>query len=188
MPVLDSLPWTSTVSRDEQAAEAEAAIDQALDLLYSEWHHLASRLSVECATPLDRQKLRAGPLGRDLRRLAAIARGEETTAPETILRAVEAVLQLLFWPAGGHRFTIPRGFWTTDLGIMLNRAQGRAYEASDANREPSMRSSVIDRLALYQPADSRGAGAWSDAGANAFFAQPKGQVQVAESTWPGMAT
>jgi hypothetical protein len=113
-------------TRDESAIDT-ATIDQALQLAYSQLHRFATRLVPGFLAPSSFAQLRAGPLGRDLRRLAALARGEQTVPQDQVLAAVEAVVQLLFWPAAAESFQVPRAFWETDLGLLLARAKFRAF-------------------------------------------------------------
>jgi excisionase family DNA binding protein len=40
-------------------------------------------------------------------------------------------LQCLFWPTAATDFVVPREFWDTDLGKMLNQAKLRAYSRAD---------------------------------------------------------
>ena len=52
----------------------QAAIDDALQLVYSQHHRLISQLHPESFRELTLGDLQGGPLGRDLQRLAALAR------------------------------------------------------------------------------------------------------------------
>ncbi len=74
---------------------------------------------------------RAGRLGQDLQRLAALARGRAREPKERVLSAIEAVVQLLFWPAAADDYTVPRSFWDTELGRMMALAKFRAFDASE---------------------------------------------------------
>ncbi|HEX3721265.1 MAG TPA: excisionase family DNA-binding protein, partial [Nitrolancea sp.] len=77
------------------------------------------------------EQLRSGPLGRDLSRLAALARGEVREAKGRVVEAIDSVQQILFWPPGAEDYTVPRSFWETDLGRMISMAKFRAYEPAD---------------------------------------------------------
>jgi excisionase family DNA binding protein len=114
-----------------RAAAEAATIDQALRLAYSQLHRFAARLAPGSLAPPSLAQLRAGPLGCDLRRLAALGRGEDTAPQDQVLAAVESVVQLLFWPAAGETFQVPRAFWETDLGLLLARAKFRAFASTE---------------------------------------------------------
>src|SRR5262249_26339194 len=72
-----------------------------------------------------------GPLGRDLLHLGRLARGEEQADQEEVFRAVNSILELLFWPAGEDQYQVPRSFWEESLGKMLSQAKLRAVDASE---------------------------------------------------------
>lgn len=108
-----------------------AAIDDALQLVYSQHHRLITRLHPESFQELTIEDLRAGPLGRDLERLAALARDEQQESKELVLNAIDSVLQILFWPVAAEDYTVPRSFWDTDLGRMLALAKYRAYDRTE---------------------------------------------------------
>jgi excisionase family DNA binding protein len=57
-----------------------------------------------------------------------LARGQTREPKELVLKAIESVLQLLFWPAAADEYTVPRAFWDTELGRMMALAKFRAYE------------------------------------------------------------
>jgi excisionase family DNA binding protein len=113
---------------DAHSPDYQAVIDQALDLVYSHHHRLAKQLSPETFVELTLDDLRAGPLGRDLQKLADLARGQAREPKDQVLRAIESVVQLLFWPAAADEYTVPRTFWDTELGRMMALAKFRAYE------------------------------------------------------------
>ena len=108
-----------------------AVIDQTLQLVASETYRLDSRLRPGMITLPTLAHLRAGPLGRDLARLAAVASGQVREPSGQVVAAIDAVLQVLFWPAGADDYTVPRTFWDTDLGRLLARAKLRAFAPSD---------------------------------------------------------
>ena len=113
---------------DTQARDYQEVIDQALGLVYSHHNRLVTRLAPSTFVPLQIEELREGPLGRDLHRLAKLARGQSREEKELVLRAMEDVVQLLFWPAAADEYTVPRSFWDTELGRMMALAKFRAYE------------------------------------------------------------
>jgi hypothetical protein len=113
---------------ESQARDYQEVIDQALGLVYSHHNRLVTRLAPDSFVPLDIEDLREGPLGRDLHRLSNLARGQTREEKELVLRAIEDVLQLLFWPAAADEYTVPRSFWDTELGRMMALAKFRAYE------------------------------------------------------------
>lgn len=109
----------------------QAAIDDALQLVYSQHHRLIARLHPESFRELTLDELREGPLGRDLRRLADLARGHVREPKDLVLGAIDSVLQILFWPAAADDYTVPRTFWDTELGRMLALAKYRAYDPTE---------------------------------------------------------
>jgi excisionase family DNA binding protein len=109
----------------------QVVIDQVLRLVDSDSDRLATRLGPAATAPRSLVELRAGPLGQDLRRLAMVAEGQVREPEERVLAAIDAVLQLLFWPPGADDYAVPRTFWETDLGSLLSRAKYRAFAASD---------------------------------------------------------
>ena len=118
--------------REEVGASDRAVIDQALRAVHAEHRRLATRLRFPAATvPPDLEDLRRGPLGQDLAFLARAARGAEQAPPERVLDAIEAVVQLLFWPAAAEDYRVPRGFWATELGRLLALAKFRAFAPTE---------------------------------------------------------
>ena len=111
--------------------EYQETLDEALRIVYSHHHRLVTKLFPDAERPLNMEALRSGPLGRDLRKLAALARGEIREAKELVLERIETVLQLLFWPPMADDYTVPRSFWETPLGRMMSMAKYRAYEPSE---------------------------------------------------------
>jgi len=111
--------------------EYQETIDEALRIVYSHHHRLVTKLFPDAERPLNMEALRSGPLGRDLRKLAALARGEIREQKELVLERIETVLQLLFWPPMADDYTVPRSFWETPLGRMMSMAKYRAYEPSE---------------------------------------------------------
>lgn len=111
--------------------EYQETIDEALRIVYSHHHRLVTKLFPDAERPLNMESLRSGPLGRDLRKLAALARGEIREQKELVLERIETVLQLLFWPPMADDYTVPRSFWDTELGRMLALAKYRAYDPTE---------------------------------------------------------
>ncbi len=116
---------------DVEKLNYQETIDNALRLIYTQHHRLMTRLFPDAVQPLTIDQLRSGPLGRDLARLAALARGEVREAKERVVEAIDSVQQILFWPPGAEDYTVPRSFWETDLGRMLSMAKFRAYEPAE---------------------------------------------------------
>lgn len=111
--------------------EAQAVIDEALQLVYSQHHRIISRLYPSARARIGIEELRSGPLGEDLSRLALIASGAERAGRDEVLGAIDSVLQLLFWPVGAEVYTVPRSFWEQPLGKMLSLAKLRSFEPGD---------------------------------------------------------
>jgi excisionase family DNA binding protein len=116
---------------DVERPNYQKAMDDALLLVYSHHHRLMSRLHPDTVRILDIDDLRAGPMGQDLSKLRAIARGEAREAKERVLEAIDSVLQMLFWPPGSESYQVPRSFWETDLGRMISMAKFRSYEPTE---------------------------------------------------------
>ena len=107
------------------------AIDKALLQVYQQHRRLALWLYPDGFRELTLDHLREGPLGRDLRRLAAYAQGQ---AYETVNRPSRQLTPCCRCCSGRLRPTdywVPRFFWDTDLGRMLNRAKLRSYKPDE---------------------------------------------------------
>lgn len=129
LPLVDHPQPTTTEISDE--VRYSLAIDKALLQAYQHDQRLAERLSVIGVPNLTLDELREGALGRDLRLLAAIAQGQAYESHRDVFLAIDAVLQVLFWPAAADDYLVPRAFWDTDLGQMLNQAKHHAYRRQD---------------------------------------------------------
>lgn len=116
---------------DSDSRDYQKVMDNALQLVYSHYHRLATQLTPEAFQQLALDQLRSGPLGQDLLRLARLARGQTRESQDMVLEAIDSVLQLLFWPVAADDYTVPRTFWDTDLGRMLALAKFRAYDSSE---------------------------------------------------------
>lgn len=134
----------------------QEVIDQALNLIYSHHHRLITRLAPEAFHELTIEELRRGPLGRDLARLALLAKGQAREPRDDVLDAIEQVLQILFWPAGADDYTVPRSFWDTELGRMLALAKFRAYEPAELVSIGSAAQQLnVTRPTIYRWMDDR---------------------------------
>ena len=132
------------------------AIDKALMQVYEQHRRLLSRLDNDAVPALTLEDLRVGPLGRDLQRLAAYARGQVSEPGNLVLAAVDAVLQVLYWPAAALDYTVPRVFWDTDLGRMLNRARLRAYTPNElVSIDDAARTFGVTTPTIYRWMDDR---------------------------------
>ena len=122
---------------ESRLPDYQAAIDDALQLVYSQHHRLIGQLHPDSFRERlakgdgERGGLREGPLGRDLRRLSSLARGEVREPKDLVLSAIDSVLQVLFWPVAADDYTVPRSFWDTELGRMLALAKYRAYDPTE---------------------------------------------------------
>lgn len=133
-----------------------AAMDQALQLVYSQHHRLIGQLHPESFRELTLEDLRQGPLGRDLQRLAALARGEVREPKDLVLSAIDSVLQILFWPAAAEDYMVPRTFWDTELGRMLALAKYRAYDPTELVSIGSAAQQLgVTRPTIYRWMDDR---------------------------------
>ena len=141
---------------EAEPRDYQDVIDQALQLVYSHHHRLVSQLFPAAFQPLTLEQLRSGPLGEDLSRLARLARGQIRESKEMVLEAIEAVLQLLFWPAAADDYTVPRSFWDTDLGRMMALAKYRAYEPAELVSIGSAAQQLgVTRPTIYRWMDDR---------------------------------
>ena len=141
---------------EAQSRDYQEIIDQALELVYSHHDRLVKQLAPDSFVPLELDDLRTGPLGRDLQRLANLARGHTREAKEQVLRAIESVLQLLFWPAAADEYTVPRAFWDTDLGRMMALAKFRAYEPHElVSIGVAAETLAVTRPTIYRWMDDR---------------------------------
>jgi len=111
--------------------EYQAIVDEALQLVYSMHHRILSRLYPQAMTIISLQELRQGPLGEDMARLALIAAGVMRAGRNEVLGAIDAVLQLLFWPVGSETYIVPRSFWEQPLGKLLSLAKLRCFSPGD---------------------------------------------------------
>lgn len=115
----------------EEDEEYQLIIDEALQLVYSQYFRAVAALNRDKVAPFTLAELRRGPLGRALHSLAEIARGAVQANREEVRDAIDAVLQLLFWPVGSESYTVPRSFWEQPLGKMLSLAKLRSFESED---------------------------------------------------------
>ena len=116
---------------DSESRDYHVVIEQALELVYSHHHRLVSQLSPEPFREMSMDQLRQGVLGQDLTKLGQLARGNSSERKDHVLKAIESVLQILFWPAAADDYTVPRSFWDTDLGRMMALAKFRAFEPNE---------------------------------------------------------
>lgn len=141
---------------ETQPRDYQDVIDQALELVYSHHHRLVGQLAPESFVDLKIEDLRNGPLGRDLLRLANLARGQSREAKDHVLRAIESVVQLLFWPAAADEYTVPRSFWDTELGRMMALAKFRAYEPHElVSIGVAAETLAVTRPTIYRWMDDR---------------------------------
>jgi excisionase family DNA binding protein len=140
----------------ERNDDYQDVIDEALTIVHSHHHRLVSRLFPEAQRPLDMGQLRAGPLGRDLKLLAALARAEMREPKDAVIERIDTVLQLLFWPPMAEDYTVPRAFWETRLGRMLSMAKYRAHQPSELVSIGSAAQKLgVTRPTVYRWMDER---------------------------------
>lgn len=111
--------------------EYQSTVDEALQLVYSQHHRIISHLYPLAVSSITTEQLRSGPLGEDLTRLAQIADGRMRASRKDVFGAIDAVVQLLFWPVGSETYIVPRSFWEQPLGKMLSLAKLRSCEPHD---------------------------------------------------------
>jgi hypothetical protein len=126
----DDLCLGVTVTSAEPANPDQAAIDQVLRLV-SEYHlRLGGELGRSSPSP-SLSALRRSPLGRKLRRLAAVAQGTDDAAAATIRRDADDVVAMLLRPLAAVDFHAPAWFWQTSLGRLIAAAVYRTYRTDD---------------------------------------------------------
>jgi hypothetical protein len=107
----------------------EDAIDQTLRLVADRHASLGAELD-QPKTIGSLVALRQSPLGRKLRRLALVARGDHDIEIDRIRTDVNEVIALLMQPLAATEHRVPDWFWQTELGALLALALHRTY-ASD---------------------------------------------------------
>jgi excisionase family DNA binding protein len=131
-------------------------IDETLRIIYSHHHRLASRLYPDGDRPLNIDAMRSGPLGRDLRKLAALARGDIREPKEIVVERIETLLQLFFWPPMADDYVVPRAFWETQLGRMMSMAKFRAFNPEELISIPAAAARLgVNRATIYRWMDER---------------------------------
>lgn len=141
---------------ESRLPDYQAVIDDALQLVYSQHHRLIGQLHPESFRELTLDELRSGPLGRDLQRLADLARGRIHEPKDLVLTAIDSVLQVLFWPVAADDYSVPRSFWDTELGRMLALAKYRAYDPSELVSIGSAAQQLgVTRPTIYRWMDDR---------------------------------
>ncbi len=115
---------------DAASHNDQLAIDQVLRLVADCHAELGNELGRSSAVP-SISVLRRSPLGRKLRHLAAVARGEEDAVPAEVRRLADEVIALLLRPFAAADFSVPAWFWQTSLGHILAAAVHRTYAADD---------------------------------------------------------
>lgn len=104
----------------------EDAIDQALRLVADRHASLGSELD-QSKTIGSLVALRQSPLGRKLRRLALVARGDQDIDVDRIRMEIDEVIAVFVQPLATTEHRIPEWFWQTDLGALLALALHRTY-------------------------------------------------------------
>jgi excisionase family DNA binding protein len=108
----------------------QAAIDQVLRLVAEYYATLGADLGRSSVSP-STAALRRSPLGRRLRHLAAVARGNEDAVVADVRRQADDVIALLLRPLAATDFGVPAWFWQTSLGRLLAAAIHRTHAADD---------------------------------------------------------
>jgi hypothetical protein len=151
-PLLD----TSVLLGHDDEISVQALIDQTLEVVHGEFQRLGDRIGIPPGPGISLELLRHGPLGQDLIRLAMVAHGLAREPQELVLEAIDAVLQLLFWPAAGDDYQVPRTFWETELGRLLARAKFRAFPVAALVGITSAATMLgVSRPTIYRWMDNR---------------------------------
>jgi len=117
-------------STAETASADQAAIDQVLRLVAEYHNRLGTDLGRTSAAP-SLSVLRRSPLGRKLRRLSAVGRGDEDAVAATVRRDADDIVALLLCPLAATDYQIPSWFWQTSLGRLIAAAVYRTYRPDD---------------------------------------------------------
>ena len=129
MPAEDHPPPGPATPPAPLPEEYRAAIDEALQLVYSQAYRLTAQISPTAPPHLTLEQVRHGQLGEDLAHLARVAAGQVAAERDEVLAAIDDVLALLFTPAAGDRPVVERRFWEDQpLGRMLAQAKYRTFE------------------------------------------------------------
>jgi hypothetical protein len=115
---------------DGASAGDQAAVDQVLHLVADYHADLGAELG-RTTIPPSTSVLRRSPLGRKLRHLAAVARGDEDAVPTDVRRQADDVIALLLRPLAATDYYVEAWFWQTSLGRLLATAIHRTYAADD---------------------------------------------------------
>ena len=135
---------------------AQQIIDQTLQVVADDARRIEDSLGRNAGQHYSLEELRTGPLGQDLGRLALVAAGVIQEPQERVLAAIDAVLEVLFWAAGGEGYSVPRSFWDTDLGSILARAKFRAVASVDLLAiHVAARELGVSRPTIYRWIDDR---------------------------------
>lgn len=116
---------------EQEVNPFQEIIDKTLRLVYSQEYRYFLKMFGRSPEGPSVDDLRHGPLGRDLAWLARIAVDKEDAPATDVYRAVNSVLELLFWPAGEDMYEVPPSFWSEPLGKMLSQAKFRATDPAD---------------------------------------------------------
>jgi excisionase family DNA binding protein len=147
------------IEEDPEATELRyrRAIDKALLQLYRQHRRLITTLlDPDGFHELTLEELRGGPVGHDLQRLAAYAQGQVYDDRRLVRAAIDAVLQVLFWPAAAEDYTVPRSFWDTDLGRLLSHAKLQTYKPNElVSLDEAARMLGVTTPTIYRWMDDR---------------------------------
>jgi excisionase family DNA binding protein len=151
----------------------QEVIDQVLVLVAGHHQRLLAQLrpdgAMERAPTLS--ELRQSRFGQDLQRLAAVARGQLREPQQRVLVAIEAVTQLMFWPAAADDYAVPRSFWDTDLGRLLAQAKYRAFRSGElVSIGAAAQQLGVSRPTIYRWFDDRSLDSVRDEGSGRTFA------------------
>jgi hypothetical protein len=138
------------------SSKDQLAIDQVLRLVADYHVELGAELGRSSAVP-SIPVLRRSPLGRKLRYLAAVGRGEEDAVVADVRRHAADVIALLLRPLAATDFRVPSWFWQTSLGRLLAASVHRTYAEDDL----LCPASAAERLNVEQATIER----WLDDGA-----------------------
>ena len=152
MPAEDRPPPDPLAPSAPLPEEYQVAIDEALQLVYSQAYRLAAQLSPDAPPHLTLEQVRRGQLGEDLTHLARVAAGQVAAERADVLAAIDEVLALLFVPAAGDRPVVDRRFWEDQpLGRMLAQAKFRTFERHElVTLGEAARALGVTRPTLYR--------------------------------------
>lgn len=127
VPIGDEVLDEAILREPDEPWHEDEVLDQVLRLVAD--HHRALGLAIgrRVFSP-SIAELRQSPLGRDLRLLAAAARGD--ALPDAVRAAADRLREILLRPLAADHYAVPTWFWATEVGRIVARAERAAANGS----------------------------------------------------------